>query len=81
MKYGRVWHEATVLNNGKVLISGTYASDDSMKSCELYDPSKGTWTTTSNMTHGRFGHAASLLTNGQVLIAAGCDISNVLISS
>jgi len=81
MKYERVWHEATVLNNGKVLVSGTFSSDDSMKTCELYDPSKKVWTTASNMNHGRFGHSASILTDGQVLIASGCNMSNVLISS
>ena len=58
---------ATLLQNGKVLVAGGYAS---LASAELYDPATGTWAST-NLSIGRWSHTATLLPNGQVLVAAG----------
>jgi hypothetical protein len=60
---------ATLLPNGKVLLSGYNGS-------ELYDPATGTWTATGSMNTSRSGHTATLLLNGKVLVAAGNRVSS-----
>jgi hypothetical protein len=70
----RAAHTATVLFNGKVLITGGYQAvlpDLVLASAELYDPSTGTFAPTGAMTAARAGHTATLLTDGRVLIAGG----------
>jgi hypothetical protein len=63
----RAGHTATLLANGKVLITG--GSD--FASAELYDPSMGAFIATGEMTSPRSFHTATLLSNGRVLIAGG----------
>src|SRR5262245_59063360 len=62
-------HTATLLLNGKVLITG--GSQEHPASAELFDPVTDTFTPTGNMTTGRFGNSATLLPDGRVLIAGG----------
>src|SRR6185312_11196144 len=59
---------ATLLPNGKVLVTGGLNAPDS-RACELYDPVTGTWSSTGSMTYGRFNHNATLLANGKVLVS------------
>ena len=57
-------HTATLLPNGKVLLTGSdtgYGSGGS--SAELYDPATGTWTATGALNTGRHDLAAILLLN------------------
>ena len=64
---------ATLLPNGKVLVSGgldTFAAA-ALSTAELYDPATGTFTPTGSMGTARGGHTATLLPNGQVLVAGG----------
>ncbi len=67
MATARYFHAATLLNNGKVLITG--GSGDA--SAELYDPSTGTFSPAGNMTGARDEEVAVLLPNGKVLIEGG----------
>ncbi|MBN1352659.1 amidohydrolase family protein [candidate division KSB1 bacterium] len=62
-------HAATLLNDGRVLIScGVW----NQRYGELYDPSMGTWSQTGEMTIMRRNyHTATLLCNGNVLLAGG----------
>ena len=70
-------HTATLLKSGKVLISGGHKGRrEAMtvySSAEVYDPAKGTFSATGNMTTIRHKHAASLLPDGNVLIVGGSD--------
>ncbi len=76
MKSARAYHTASVLKDGKVLVSGGYDGATPSNSAELYDPSTKTWTTTSNMNSARFRHTASVLSDGKVLVSGGVGGSN-----
>jgi len=70
----RYQHRAVPLMNGEVLVMGGIGVNgnyDSLPSAELYNPSKGRWTFTGNMTVGRTGHTATLLKTGEVLVTGG----------
>jgi uncharacterized delta-60 repeat protein len=66
-------HTATLLLNGKVLVTGGYRGYWITGSAELYDPATGLWTETGSMTTNRVFHAATLLPNGKVLVTGGHD--------
>jgi len=70
----RTDHTSTLLRNGQVMVQGgstVYGSDDSLYSCELYNPTSGSWTTTGRLTTARSWHTATLLQTGEVLVAGG----------
>jgi hypothetical protein len=83
-------HTATLLTNGKVLITGgtdtgggtppTYFGNGSA-TAELYDPASGQFTSTGNMTAPRVGQTATLLANGKVLIAGGWTTTSPIASA
>ncbi|HEY1679201.1 MAG TPA: kelch repeat-containing protein [Candidatus Sulfotelmatobacter sp.] len=72
---GRQFHSATLLPNGKVLVTGggvyegycTAGSD----SAELYSPNLGSFAFTGTMTNRRYGQTSTLLQSGDVLITGG----------
>jgi N-acetylneuraminic acid mutarotase len=80
-------HAATVLSDGRVLVTGglvgTTATSDGVASStvEIYDPVANTWTTTGSMRSPRSLHAAVLLRDGRVLVAGGYDTDNNPIAS
>src|SRR5436190_14266364 len=72
----RLWHTATLMSDGKVLVAGGTESvfgDDGISSAEFYDPATGIWTSAGELAHRRFDHTATLLTNGKVLVVGGSD--------
>jgi WD40 repeat protein len=73
MSVTRDFHTATLLNNGKVLITGGHDA-----SAELYDPTSGTFAPTGSMSVGRSSHTATLLASGKVLIVGGQAASGAL---
>ena len=77
----RIWHTATLLLNGKVLVAGGYNySFGYLASAELFDPATGTWTATGDMSTPRQSNTATLLPNGKVLVAGGYAPYNTLAS-
>ena len=76
MNTPRLYHTATLLANGEVLVAGgrTYAPGP-LAEAELYNPTTGAWTTTGSMKTARAGQTAALLQNGQVLVAGGDTLS------
>jgi hypothetical protein len=76
MKIPRYECTATLLTDGKVLVTGGYnARYEIERSCELFDPAadggKGTWTSTAAMMSAKVGHSAVRLANGKVFVTGG----------
>jgi hypothetical protein len=77
----RYAHTATLLPNGEVLVAGGFGDTSdcqgvdvqAQNTAELYDPDKGSFSITGNMSFPRGGHTATLLTDGRVLVAGGGD--------
>jgi N-acetylneuraminic acid mutarotase len=77
-------HTATLLPNGKVLVTGGSTSNSDtnyISSAEIYEPSTGVWTTTGSMSSTRNFHRATLLANGRVLVAGGVNSNSFLASA
>jgi len=79
MTTARTGHTATLLLNGKVLITG--GSKERPASAELFDPVTSTFTRTGNMTTGRYGNTSTLLPDGRVLIVGGFYVGHYLDSA
>jgi Galactose oxidase, central domain/Kelch motif len=72
MSTPRTNHTATLLPDGRVLVSGG-------GSAEIYNPALGMWSATSQMRASRYHHTATLLPSGRVLVSGGSpDFSSAL---
>src|SRR5215469_9836052 len=75
----RIFHTASVLADGTVLMAGGEFLEPNSRppvaiaqsSAELYNPGTGTFEPTGSMMTPRMGHTATLLMDGRVLIAGG----------
>lgn len=58
-----------VLPDGRVLVQGGGNASGAINSAEIYDPSTGTWTPTSNILEGHAGDGGTIrLADGRVLV-------------
>jgi hypothetical protein len=73
----RTGHTATLLDDGRVLVTGGSAYQGTaggpypQDAAEVYDPITGAWTSTGRMTTPRSQHDATLLPDGTVLATDG----------
>jgi N-acetylneuraminic acid mutarotase len=77
MSYARQYHTATLLNSGKVLVTGGVNGSYS-GSAELYDPATNSWSIAASMATARYNHTATLLNSGKVLVTGGYGSSGHL---
>lgn len=78
MSIRRTVHQATILNSGKVLITGGAGAAGA--TAEIYDPSTSSFKPVANMKTSRFSHVAVTLNDGRILVAGGLS-GNRTISS
>ena len=73
MATARIYHTATRLPDGSVLVVGGYNAPAGLvfASAERYNPATHTWSSAGSMTHPRLGHSATLLPNGKVIVVGG----------
>lgn len=69
-------HTATLLNEGKVLITGGDNGIENLATAELFDPGSGSFTPAGLMQAAREFHTATLLNDGTVLVAGGADFTS-----
>jgi hypothetical protein len=87
MAQARAYHTATLLPDGKVLVTGGSDGGDigrnnDLATSEVYDPASRNWTPTGSLTNRRHLHTATLLPNGKVLVVGGTtDFINDLTSA
>jgi N-acetylneuraminic acid mutarotase len=81
MKTARRGHAATLLRDGRVLVTGGYdgtTATSALNKAETYDPATGVWTnTTGTLVQARRWHTSTLLNNDKVLIVGGGVSSGV----
>ncbi len=71
LKNPRYGHAATLLANGKVLLTGGETQSEDSDACEVFDPATGTFTSVASMLRNRQHHTATLLPDGRVLVVGG----------
>ena len=73
--WGSVSHTATLLPDGKVLVTGGntggIGGDGVLAVSEQFDPATETWTRGGDLLAPRYGHTATLLPSGDVLVSGG----------
>ena len=69
----RTFHGATLMNSGKILITGGYTNTGTgyAATAEIYDPATNTWTVAKRMLGSRAEHTSTLLMDGRVLVTGG----------
>jgi hypothetical protein len=77
----RAYHTATLLADGRVLITGGRTGKPGccgypLDSAELYDPRTGVFTPTGSMLDSKADQTATLLADGRVLVAGGLWIGD-----
>ena len=70
----RLAHSQTLLNDGRVLLTGGVGYEGPLDDAEIYDPETGLFTeVVDEMRTPRFDHTATLLGDGRVLLLGGYE--------
>jgi len=79
----RAGHTATLLADGRILITGGYPGEGSapLASAEVYDPRAGRFDLVAPMAARRGAHTATRLRDGRVLVVGGADWPGFLASA
>ncbi|MFY0562394.1 Kelch repeat-containing protein [Archangium lansingense] len=72
-------HTATLLDSGKVLVTGGNTTTGDTDTAELYDPATNTWSSAGSVGARAF-HTATLLYSGQVLVTGGRTSSGAVLT-
>jgi hypothetical protein len=81
MAYARVFPASSLLDTGRVLVTGGYNSAGALTSAEVYSASTGVWSSTGSMASKRYLHQQVLLATGKVLVAGGLDYASPYVAS
>lgn len=84
MSTERAAHQATLLTNGQVLITGGCPGQNChpfLRSVEIFDPATRTFQLGAPMIAPRASHTATLLRDGRVLVAGGCSTNGATASA
>lgn len=73
MRDARYAHTATVLQSGKVFVTGGHNGVSQLATTELYDPATSSWQPTASLNTARRGHTASLVVGDALLLIGGLD--------
>jgi N-acetylneuraminic acid mutarotase len=73
----RAIHEATLLADGRVLVTGGGDGNVHLATFQIYTPATNSWGTTGTMLRAHNYHAAVLLHNGKVLAVGGVNAGGV----
>src|SRR5436309_14469731 len=72
MNIARSGHQATLLMDGRVLVSGGSDPDgQAIGGAEIYNPISGAWSLAQGHSVPRLGHAAAVLHAGRVVVVGG----------
>jgi N-acetylneuraminic acid mutarotase len=69
-----VLNVATVLSDGRVLVTGGNSTHIPSTHVEIFDAATDSWREAAPLSIGRNGHAAILLNDGRVLVVGGNDV-------
>jgi N-acetylneuraminic acid mutarotase len=78
MLEGRKLHATTLLQDGRVLVTGGESATGNVASAEVYYPNTNGWALTGPMPVSRREHTATLLDNGKVLVAGGVNSTGTI---
>jgi hypothetical protein len=73
MRTPRFAHAATLLRDGRVLVTGGSDGSRVLASAEVYDPRSGRFRAVRPLVTARYKHAAVALGDGRVLVVGGSD--------
>jgi len=77
MSTGRASGTATLLQDGRVLLTGGYPGEGRppTATAEVFDPARGRFDDVDDLGTARADHSATLMSGGRVLLAGGSDDS------
>lgn len=75
LRIPRMWHTATRLADGRILlVGGSRAPDDFLADVDIFDPTTGRTTHGASLHTPRHAHSANLLRDGRVLVIGGYSL-------